>query len=220
MAELDRDRILALSYVSGARRPALEALWRLDAALAAVLTTGRDPLISQIKLAWWRDALEQLDAGGRAPAEPALEGVAAHLLPLGITGAELAGMEAGWTLLLTPDPLTPDELDRFAAARGGLLFRASARVLGGTHRDADVAAGGEAWALIDLARHSGSEADADAAAAAAATRRWSPWPSALRPLGMLAVLAHRDAEPERPRWEEPGAPGRMLRMLRHRFTGR
>jgi len=218
MAELDRDRVLALSYIPARVRPAVEALWQLDASLAAVLTSGRDPLLSQIKLAWWRDALEQLDKGGRPPAEPVLEAVAALVLPLGVSGTELSGMEMGWTLLLTPDPLTPDELDRFARARGGLLFRCSARLLGG--EGGDVEAGGEAWALIDLARHSGSEVDAEAAIAAAATRRWGKWPSPLRPLGMLAALAHRDARPGQPRWEEPGAPKRMWRMLRHRVTGR
>jgi hypothetical protein len=33
------------------------------------------------------------------------------------------------------------------------------------------------------------------------------------------MLARRDAEPGRARWETQGAPGRMLRMLRHRLTG-
>jgi phytoene synthase len=217
VAELDRDRILALSYVPARDRRAMEALWKLDAALAAVLSSGRDPLISQIKLAWWRDALEQL-GDGRPPAEPALEAVAEHVLPCGITGAELAAMERGWTLLLTPDPLTPDELGTYAEARGGLLFRLSARVLGGDGEA--VEPGGEGWALIDLARHSGSEVDAEAAIAAARARDLGTWSSRLRPLGMLAALAHRDADPARPRWEEQGAPGRMLRMLRHRVTGR
>jgi phytoene synthase len=218
MAELDRDRILALSYVNARERPALQALWSLDAALAAVLSSGRDPLISQIKLAWWRDALEQLDGGGTAPAEPALEAVARHVLPRGVTGSELAAMERGWALLLTPDPLTPEELANYAAARGGLLFAYGARLLCG--RVEAVEQGGEAWALIDLARHSGSEVDAEAAIAAARARNLGRWPGRLRPLGMLAALALRDAEQGRPRWEEQGAPGRMLRMLRHRFTGR
>lgn len=217
MAELDRDRILALSYVNARVRPALEALWSLDAALAAVLSSGRDPLLSQIKLAWWRDALEALDRAP-PPGEPALEAVARHVLPHGITGSELAGMERGWTLLLTPDPLTPEELATYAATRGGLLFALSARLLDGASRS--VGAGGEAWALIDLARHSGSEVDAEAAIAAARSKSLGQWPTRLRPLGMLAALAQRDAEPGRPRWEEQGAPGRMLRMLRHRFTGR
>jgi phytoene synthase len=217
MAELDRDRILALSYVPARVRAALEALWCLDATLAAVLSSGRDPLLSQIKLAWWRDALEQLDRAP-PPAEPALEAVARHVLPRGVTGAELAAMERGWTLLLTPDPLTPEELATYASARGGLLFALSARLLGGECGSAE--AGGEAWALIDLARHSGSEVDAEAAIAAARSKDLGQWPAPLRPLGMLAALAQRDAEPERSRWEEQGAPGRMLRMIRHRFTGR
>ena len=218
MAELDPDRLLALSYIPARVRPAVEALWQLDAALAAVLTGGRDPLLSQIKLAWWRDALEQLDTGGRPPAEPVLEAVAALVLPLGVTGTELSAMELGWTLLLTPDPLMPDELNRFAKARGGLLFRYSARLLGG--ESAGVESGGEAWALIDLARHSGSEVDAEAAIAAAAARRWGKWPSRLRPLGMLAALAARDAARGAGGWEIQGAPARMLRMLQVRLLGR
>ncbi|HZG08409.1 MAG TPA: squalene/phytoene synthase family protein [Allosphingosinicella sp.] len=219
MAELDRDRFLALSYVRSSVRPALEALWRLDAALGAVLTSGREPLISQIKLAWWRDALEALDTGS-TPFEPALQAVAAHLLPRRISGSELAPMPEGWTLLLTPDPMSADELSTYGARRGAVLFKASAKLLAGEEHS-QLAAAGEAWALIDLARHSGSEADAQAALEAARARL-SPhrWPRRLRPLGMLAVLAARDAEPARPRWEEQGAPGRMLRMLSHRFTGR
>jgi hypothetical protein len=41
MIPLDPDRTLALAYVPAARRPAVEALWRLDAALASVLSTAR-----------------------------------------------------------------------------------------------------------------------------------------------------------------------------------
>jgi phytoene synthase len=218
MAELDPDQVLALSYVGAARRPAVQALWRLDAALGAVLTSGREPLIKQIKLAWWRDALEALDRGP-APAEPVLEAVGREVLPRGVTGAELSAMQEGWNLLLTPDPLREEELRAYAAVRGGVLFAALAAVLG-TPGFAGAAAAGEAWALADLARHSGSAADADAALALVRSLpRPRSWPSRLRPIGMMALLAHRDAEIERPRWEEQGAPGRMLRMLRHRLSG-
>jgi phytoene synthase len=82
MAELDPDRLLALSYVPARKRPGVETLWRLDAALGKVLAGGREPLISQIKLAWWREALERLDTE-KAPAEPILEAVAAYILPRG-----------------------------------------------------------------------------------------------------------------------------------------
>ena len=48
MPELDHDRTLALSYIPAGSRAAVRALWQLDAALGAVLTSGREPLISQI----------------------------------------------------------------------------------------------------------------------------------------------------------------------------
>ena len=46
------------------------------------------------------------------------------------------------------------------------------------------------------------------------------WPSALRPLGMLAALALRDAARGTGRFERQGAPARMLAMARHRLTGK
>jgi phytoene synthase len=218
MPDLDHDRLLALSYVPARRRPALEALWRLDVALGAVLAGGREPMISRIKLVWWRDTLEGLDTAARG-GEPALEAAVAHILPAGVPGAALSEMEEGWASLLSPDALTPEELDHYAARRGGLLFRYSAALLGGKS-SAGIEGAGEAWALVDLARHSTEAADVEAALTAARARRGpGRWPSALRPLGMLHALARRDAEPQRPRWERHGAPRRMLRMLRHRLTG-
>ena len=221
MAELDADRALALTYVPRSARPAIDALWRLDLALGAVLAGGREPLISQIKLTWWRDALDKLDTE-RAPAEPVLEAVARHVLPAGLSGSVLSGMEEGWTVLLSQDPLTPSDLASYSAARGALLFRASAALLsGGLSLEMEQA--GEGWALVDLARHSNRQ---DAAAALDLAReRLAPgaglaWPPALRPLGMLAALARRDVERGIERFEDHGAPRRMLRMLRHRLTGR
>jgi phytoene synthase len=212
---LDPDRVLALSYVPSRSRGAVEALWRLDVAFGSVLATGREEMISRIRLAWWREALEKLD-GGSPPAEPVLEALARQVLPRSISGAELAEMEQGWARVLPSEPLTPEVLAGYARDRGGRLFRYSARLLGGSEEVA--ALGGEAWALVDLARHSGN-AD-DAAAALGALRRVevpSSWPRPLRPLGMLAMLALRDLG--RSEWEPQGSPRRMLRMLRHRLTG-
>ena len=220
VAELDADRALALSYVPAAKRAAVEALWRLDVALGAVLAGGRDPLISRIKLTWWRDALEALDRSA-PPAEPILQSVAEHVLPRGVSGSVLSQMEEGWTLLLAQEPLTTSDLSGYAAARGALLFRHSGAILGVKPSQAMEQAG-EGWALIDLARHSNA---VDAAAALEATRArlamsaTHRWPSRLRPLGMLAALARRDAERGMDALEPQGAPGRMLRMLHHRITG-
>jgi phytoene synthase len=217
-AELDADRRLALTYVSPKRRAAIGALWGLDSALGAVLAGGREPLISQIKLAWWRDALEALDRSP-PPAEPVLESLAKHVIPSGVTGGQLSEMEEGWTLLLTQEPLTIADLARYAATRGGLLFRYSATLLG-RQLSGEMEQAGEGWALADLARHSNA-IDAAAALEAAKERLSNPprWPSPLRPLGMLAALARRDVERGLETLEPHGAPKRMLLMLRHRITG-
>lgn len=215
--DLDPDRILALSYVPAKRRAAVGALWRLDSALGAALAGGREPMIARIKLAWWREALERLDRE-RAPPEPVLQELAEHVLPAAVGGAELAGMEEGWTILASPDALGPDELTAYARARGAGLFRFTARLLGDDEIVLDEA--GEAWALVDLARHCATAEDSDIALAAARGRLLPRrWPSRVRPLGMLAVLALRDMDPARPPWEARGAPARMWRMLRHRISG-
>jgi phytoene synthase len=215
--DLDPDRTLALAYVPSRRRAAVAALWRLDAALGAALAGGREPLIARIKLAWWREALERLDREP-APAEPVLQDAAARLLPAGLGGAELARMEEGWAVLPSEETLGPEALAAYAGGRGGLLFRYSARLLGDD--SPGIGQAGEAWALVDLARHCATTEDADVALAAA-RERLGPrrWPAPLRPLGMLAALAARDLEPGRAPWEARGAPGRMWRMLRHRITG-
>jgi len=211
--ELDADRRLALAYAPARIRPAVEALWRLDVTLGAVLAGGRERELSRIRLAWWREALERL-ALEPPPPEPVLQGIAAHGLP----GPELAAMTAGWEELLAEGPLGARALEAYAAARGGALFRHSARLLG--FPDHPVEAAGRRWALVDLARRSADPAEAAAALAAArpgADDR--PWPKPLRPLGMLALLAARDSARDG-RWERQGAPARIARMLRHRLTGR
>lgn len=215
--ELDPERRLALAYVPAPLRQAVDTLWRLDATFAAVLVTGNEPMISRIRLAWWRESLEKLDRAG-PPAEPMLQAVAANLLPLGLSGTELADMEEGWAALVAPDPLGDEELDRFARGRGGRLFQLSAKLLGGDEKA--VESGGECWALVDFARHAGSKAEAEQALEAARRRTdRGRWPARERPLGMLAALARRDAAaasgPER-----QGSPRRVLRMIRHRLTGR
>lgn len=221
MTQLDPDRTLALTYVPAERRPALAALWRLDAALGAVLAGGREPLISQIKLAWWRDSLAKLDEA-LPPAEPVLQDVARHVLPRGIRGSQLARMEEGWAILLGSESLTASDLDNYSGARGALLFRHSAQLLG-LQMNLKVKRAGEGWALADLARHSNA-VDAKAAMDAARERlsdvAEQRWPKPLRPLGMLAMLARRDVDRGLEQVEQQGSPGRMVRMLRHRFTGR
>lgn len=211
------DQAVALRAVRAEQRPAVDALWRLDAAFGAVLATGTQPMIGGIRLAWWREALEWLDRAP-PPAEPVLQSLAEHVLPAGISGAALAEMEEGWAALLEDGALTASAIETHAAKRGGLHFRYTAALLEAPEPFVEPA--GEAWALVDLARRTSDAVDQEAALATARTRALpTRWPRALRPLGMLTVLAARDLAREPARWEPPGAPPRVARMLRHRLAG-
>ncbi len=217
----DPERALALSYVPRQGRAALAALWALDEMLGAILRSGRDPMVSQLRLTWWHDALCRLDQVP-PPAQPLLMKLAGAVLPSGVTGAALAAMIDGWEVLVDPDPIPDDALVDYADARGGGLFAAAGVMLGSAHDPVRLA--GQGWALVDLARHSGDPALAARALALAVPlldqAMAGRWHRAGRPMGMLARLAKMDAHAGTLPLPHQGSPARVLRMLRHRVAGR
>lgn len=210
----EAERGLAIGYAPAAVRPALAALFALDGRLGALVAGTREPMVAQMRLTWWHEALVALDHAS-PPAEPLLAALARDVLPAGVAGAELATMIDGWERLLE-QTLDGDALAGFAAERGGRLFALSARLLG----DADERAGqaGEGWALADLAGRTTNQA-ARAAAAALALPRLDDalakrWDRRLRPLGAMALLARADLA-----GVAAGSPRRVARLLYHRLTG-
>ncbi len=216
----DPERALAIAYAPAPIRPALAALFMLDLRFGAILSATREPMIGAMRLAWWREALETLDRAA-PPAEPLLGVLAAHVVPRGVAGAELAAMEDGWAALLEGDPPAAAQIARHGEERGARLFGLAGRLLGDSDEKLTGAAGA-GWALADLAQrlsNAGAAAEARRQALARLEAiRGRRWPAALRPIGMLAVLARRDAE--RPEARRPGSPRRLARMLAHRLTGR
>ncbi|HEX4693508.1 squalene/phytoene synthase family protein [Sphingomonas sp.] len=209
----DPQLALVLSYAPAPRRAGLRALLALDAALGQVLRTTREPMIGQMRLAWWREALTRLDAAP-PPGEPVLQALADDVMPLGVTGAALATMIDGWEPLL-------GELGEAAIAdhgrwRGRVLFVQAGRLLDVGDGD-PVEMAGEGWALADLATHFSDPALAAKARdvampllAKAAGRRWS---RNARALGALAHIARLDLA-------GPATPWRVARLGWHRITGR
>ena len=205
---------LPLAYAPAAGRAGMAALLELDRKLGAILRGGgREPMLKQMRLTWWFEALERLDREP-PPAEPTLQAVAAYALSRGATGAAMAGMVDGWEALLD-EPVSAEALPVHARARGGRLFALLAGVCGAA--DAQAEAAGEGWALADLSAHLSDPALAGRARSLAAERlgratavRWS---RAGRGLGALALTARHDLEGR-------GGPARVGRLLWHRVTGR
>jgi 15-cis-phytoene synthase len=178
-------------------------------AMADVVARSSLPALGAIKLAWWRERLEELDHGV-VPAEPRLQLAAAELLPCGITGSALAQIEDGWAALLEPQP----DMNR-VADRGERLFEVGARLLGTDYTDDVLGAAGRLFADVDAARRGLTPVLPKRGGTATA-----PIPRAARPLTGLAALAARDLRRGGPPFESEGTPGRAWTLLRHRFTGR
>jgi len=204
---------LAFSYAPDRSRAALEALFALDTALGNILRTTSEPLVGQMRLAWWREALQSLDTSG-APAEPVLQSLTALALPLGITGAALSAMVDGWEPLLGDSGL--GSIEDHARLRGRALFAMAGVALDAAEGD-PVGEAGEGWALADLAANLSDPALAsqarERAAATLSHARRSRWSRNGRALGALALIADRQLS-------GPVPPSFVLRLARFRLTGR
>lgn len=207
-AQREAERRVVLSYASAPVREGLAALLSLDATLGGILRNSRDPMIAQMRLTWWHDALTRLDAAP-PPAEPTLQLLAKTVIGR-VAGGELALQVEGWEALLD-DPVA---LDTYAEARGGRMFAQAGQVLG-VADDAPLASAGAGWALVDLAANTSDPGLAERARsmaapllAEAAAARWS---REARALGAMAHLARLEGETPR---------RRILRVLYHRLTGR
>lgn len=204
-----RDRDLVRLYWPAELRPAFDALFDVDDAMGDVVAKATEPALAAIKLAWWRERLEELDEG-KVPAEPRLQAAARELLPRGITGASLAGLEDGWEAFLEEQP----DIER-AGHRGVLLVDLASSLLGATDRRLDAA--GRLYARESVGRRGrlSFHWPIDDLNSLAGHR----FPRALRPLTALVVLAARDSRREG--GVEPEAtPGRAIALLKHRLTGR
>jgi len=212
-----REQALAVGYAPASAREGFAALLDLDHQLASILQSTTEPMIGQMRLTWWYEALEKLDREP-APAHPVLQRLAVSVLPAGVKGAELAPMIEGWEALLDDgEPLDDERIARHAEARGGVLFASIGRLLGQPGMEPL----GAGWAKADLARHVSDDATRARIGTVAiseldaALKRKLPKP--VRGLSGLAVLAREGLRhPDR----LPGHPMRAARLAWHGLTGR
>lgn len=191
------------------------ALWKLDLAFADVVSTSSIAELGAIRLAWWRERLEELDQGEPVPAEPRLQAVASELLPRGITGTELSQLEDCWLPLLEPFPWDDRQADALTL-RGRLLFGIGARLLGWDSAEGEPF--GAVWSLVDGIRHCTDRQSreflierAKSAISELPRRRVR---GELRPLTMIAAFAAHDA-----RHDGRGGWRRLRSALAHSVFG-
>jgi len=195
-------------------------LWQLDLAMADVIATSSQPALGAIRLAWWRERLEDLDQGASAPAEPRLRAVEQELLPLGLSGSALSKLEDAWLPLLEDFPWKNEQAEGLKH-RGRILFGIGARLLAGEPHDAE--APGALWSLVDGARHCTDVHSRmfllDEARKAIAELPPNRPPKSLRRLTGLAAIAAHDVLRNKPLGLAEPDPGRGMAALLHYMLG-
>lgn len=181
------ERRLALSYAPGRARAATLGLFALDATLGNLVRSAREPLLGQMRLAWWREELAK-PAAARAQGEPVL----ALLGQVPDFGQSLASLVDGWEELLGEAPIGQQSLAQFASARGQACAALADAVGAASHRDAARHCGDE-WARAELAMRLSNPHEHASARALASQASWRPiaLPRSLRPLKVLHTLAIR-----------------------------
>ena len=158
-------------------------LWTLDARLARLVASTTEPMIGQLRLAWWQEALGDA-AGVKGRGDPLIDALrtAGEAPPTGLT-AWLDGWEA---------MIVDVDLESYATGRGGGLFQSLA---GQAEVPGWLIQAGAAWALWDLSGHVNDFSISAQAISLARHKLLTDdplWPPSWRPMRIAYALARRD----------------------------
>ncbi len=182
---------LALAYTPAQFRVRLCAAFALDRRLGQIVAQASEPMLGQLRLAWWRDQLA-LAASDRPKGDAVLGTISevwAHTPPL-------IALVNGWEHLLGEGALAQDDVERFVAGRVAALKGAC-----GIDGQSDAHGPGALWALADAAAR--TSADSERALLLQFGKRvqksQSHTPPAMRGVAVLDALAaralHRGGQP-------------------------
>ena len=202
---------LALAYAPAASRASLLGFLALDTRLCGIVRNSHEPMLAQLRLAWWREALGET-AGDQPSGEPLLAALGQGQGPR----AALTGLVEGWETMTGPAPLPASAFLALAEARGRGF---AALAVEGDHHQAALRLGRN-WALADIAAHLSHTAEHQAALELARAQDWShaTLPRGLRPLAVLHGLAAREISKDAP--GQAATPLALLAALRLGLFGR
>lgn len=149
--ESDPDRYLAALFAPPDARPHLFALIAFNAELARIPDAVREPILGQMRLAWWREAIGSRGAEGEASPVAAAVRKAAEARRLSVS--RLVELIDAREFDLTGDVM-PDRQALFAylGKTDGALFALASEALGGEARQIEPAAtaSGRAYGLTGV----------------------------------------------------------------------
>lgn len=180
---------MALAYCPRRARLATLALLALDTRFASLLRNSREPMLAQMRLAWWRETLSGDPARWPSgdPLLSALRSWDGHLRALAV-------LADGWEAMTGAAPLPLAAMLQFAAARGEAFARLCV-VLGHEDERQTAARRAQAWAIADVVSRLSNPVEKQAAIGLLGEQDWGRGglSRAMRPLAVLHGMAARNA---------------------------
>jgi phytoene synthase len=149
----DPDRWLSSRFIGDpAQRADVVALYALDHELAHVARAAREPLMAEIRLTWWREAIEELFAGKAPRGHPVLQALSGAIPRRTLAPAPFEAMIDARVQALDAETFASvATLENHIDATSGAVMALAIAVLG--DRDAfDLRPAAQAWGLTGLAR--------------------------------------------------------------------
>lgn len=158
--EQDHDRWLTTLFARPDDRVHLQALYAFNYEIAKTRESVSEPMVGEIRLQWWRDALAEMADGGPVRRHPVAEALAAAVTARRLPADALeAVIDARRAELYDESPKRFDDLLTYADDSGGRLTALAVRICGGEGEALPAGAQiGRAWALTGLIRALGFQA--------------------------------------------------------------
>ena len=145
---IDPDRWLSSRFVGqGVLRADLVALYAFDNELARAPRVASNALLGEMRLTWWREALDEIFEGRPVRQHPTAQALAGVVERRGLKRELLETLIDARYRELDPEPMTEGELLDWARDTGGLAAQIAAQILDPSTDSKMALAGGSAWAL-------------------------------------------------------------------------
>ena len=150
---VDPDRWLSSRFIGDdAIRADVVAIYAFDHELDRAARVTTNALTAEIRLVWWREAVEEIYAGGRVRGHPVAQALGGAVARHGLDRFCLETMIEGRIEVLESPDLSVDQATTWAAATAGAAGEVAARILDPHTPEGAARAADLIWGLSVLAR--------------------------------------------------------------------
>ena len=203
------DRWLSTRFIADPQaRADVVALYAFDHTLARIPHAVTQPMLGEIRLAWWREAVEEAFESKPARAYPVVEALSVAIGRRSLPEGPFQTLIEAHDRDFDATPLGLDEAVTYAEATAGAVMTLAASSLGPTMIP-DLSAIGRAWGVARLAMERKLKSDVDASAIVAEALAQTP----TLPTDVFPAIAYATFARDYVRGRAPSVLAKQMRLL-------